>query len=89
MPSRQRKKARWLLRDSKPYYMVVFRRILLEVRLSCPTGERRHREYKDMSFRRISKREIASSVDIVMVGLWVPPPVLVRTSYGRGRALAR
>ncbi|GBN97568.1 hypothetical protein AVEN_224852-1 [Araneus ventricosus] len=29
-----------------------------------------------MSCSRISKQELASSVGIVMVGLWIPPPVI-------------
>ncbi|GBL84402.1 hypothetical protein AVEN_117169-1 [Araneus ventricosus] len=41
-----------------------------------------------MSGRRISKRALASPGDIVMVGLWVPPPVTVRNFFGKGRAVA-
>ncbi|GBL71913.1 hypothetical protein AVEN_103577-1, partial [Araneus ventricosus] len=41
-----------------------------------------------MSCCRISKQELASPGGIVMVEIWVPPPVIVRTSFGRGPARA-
>ncbi|GBM10061.1 hypothetical protein AVEN_92895-1 [Araneus ventricosus] len=37
-----------------------------------------------MSGRRISKLVPASPEDIVILGLWVPPPVIVGTSFWRG-----
>ncbi|GBN52170.1 hypothetical protein AVEN_260516-1, partial [Araneus ventricosus] len=42
-----------------------------------------HLEYRDMSCCRMCKQELAYPVGVVMVGLWVPPPVIVRTSFGR------
>ncbi|GBN15308.1 hypothetical protein AVEN_6595-1 [Araneus ventricosus] len=36
-----------------------------------------HREFTDMSCCRISEQELASPGGIVMVELWVPPPVIV------------
>ncbi|GBO18162.1 hypothetical protein AVEN_160880-1 [Araneus ventricosus] len=41
-----------------------------------------------MSCCRTSKQELASPVDIVMVRLWVPPTVILRTSFERDRAMA-
>ncbi|GBM79665.1 hypothetical protein AVEN_58440-1 [Araneus ventricosus] len=42
-----------------------------------------------MSCCRISKQELASPVGIVMVGFWLPPPVIVRNFFRRDRAVAR
>ncbi|GBO19230.1 hypothetical protein AVEN_264025-1 [Araneus ventricosus] len=42
-----------------------------------------------MSCCRINNQELASLVGIVMVELWVPRTVIVCTSFGSGRALAR
>ncbi|GBN53258.1 hypothetical protein AVEN_77875-1 [Araneus ventricosus] len=47
-----------------------------------------HRKYTDVCYR-ISKQELASPGGIVMVRLKVPPPVIVRTYFGRGRSVAR
>ncbi|GBM29075.1 hypothetical protein AVEN_233246-1 [Araneus ventricosus] len=63
--------------------------ILLEELTTCTNPTGRHLKYTDMSCCRISKQELVSPVVIVMVGLWVPAPVIVRTSFGRGRAVAR
>ncbi|GBN39916.1 hypothetical protein AVEN_177780-1 [Araneus ventricosus] len=41
-----------------------------------------------MSGRRISKGHSPPPGDIVMAELWVPPPVIERTSFVRGRAVA-
>ncbi|GBL89372.1 hypothetical protein AVEN_225888-1 [Araneus ventricosus] len=41
-----------------------------------------------MSCYRINKQELASPGGIEMVGLLVPPPVIVHTSFGGGRAVA-
>ncbi|GBN00951.1 hypothetical protein AVEN_207333-1 [Araneus ventricosus] len=37
-----------------------------------------------MNDRCISKQALASPGRIIMLGLWVPPPVIARTSFGRG-----
>ncbi|GBM50397.1 hypothetical protein AVEN_97219-1 [Araneus ventricosus] len=54
---------------------------------SSPTGGG-HREYTDQLLP-VSKQEHASPGDIVMAWLQVPPPVIVRTSFGRCRVVAR
>ncbi|GBN82307.1 hypothetical protein AVEN_45584-1 [Araneus ventricosus] len=41
-----------------------------------------------MSCCRISKQELASPVGTVMVELWVPPTVILRTSFGKAQAMA-
>ncbi|GBL89473.1 hypothetical protein AVEN_87819-1 [Araneus ventricosus] len=44
-----------------------------------------HRKYTDLNCCRIINRTFP--VGITMVGLWVPSPVTVRASFGRGRVL--
>ncbi|GBM15510.1 hypothetical protein AVEN_8902-1 [Araneus ventricosus] len=41
-----------------------------------------------MRSQRISKRGLASPGSTIMVEVVLPPPLIVRTSYGRGRAVA-
>ncbi|GBO21383.1 hypothetical protein AVEN_75694-1 [Araneus ventricosus] len=42
-----------------------------------------------MNCFRISEQELSSHVYIVMVGLWVPPPIVVSISFGWGKAVDR
>ncbi|GBN05014.1 hypothetical protein AVEN_164092-1 [Araneus ventricosus] len=42
-----------------------------------------------MRSRRLNKRVLAHGRGYSDEGAWVPPPVIVRTTFGRGRAVAR